>query len=61
MLDTSYIVNVVKKLSSNTQKEVINTLDQDNEFYKMIIDGVNEKLQIYYYFFFNIKAAFLAD
>ena len=44
MLDTSYIVDVVKKLPSNTQKEVINTLDQDNEFYKMIIDGVNEKL-----------------
>ena len=34
ILDTSYIVNIVKKLPSNTQKEVINTLDQDNEFYK---------------------------
>ena len=44
MLDTSYIVNIVKKLPDKTQKEVINTLDQDNEFYKMIIDGVNEKL-----------------
>ena len=44
MLDTSYIVNIVKKLLSNTQKEVINSLDQDNEIYKMIIDSVNEKL-----------------
>src|SRR5437868_8571057 len=31
MLDTSYIVNIVKKLPDKTQKEVINTLDQDNE------------------------------
>ena len=44
MLDTSYIVNIVKKLSSNTQKEIINTLDQDNKFYKMIIYSINEKI-----------------